>query len=29
MEKSNTVLYTKNRESDLVSMIAAEVGTIF
>jgi len=25
MEKSNTVLYTKNRESDLVSMIAAEV----
>lgn len=25
MEKSNTILYTKNRDADLVSMIAAEV----
>ena len=25
MEKSHTVLFTKNKEADLVSMIAAEV----
>ena len=27
MESSKTVLYTKNREADLVNMIAAEVST--
>lgn len=28
MESSKTVLYTKNREADLVNMIAAEVSPL-